>query len=391
MRSVFCLFVAVFGFFSAISFASDHIDGPVTTQHAVTDIADLFAFPTPGRAGSISLILNAYPAVGKSSHFVERVSYTFVIRKLEKSNTAGPLFQAARNEKRVACHFATPAGHKNDTVTCQVSNGAKVTGPMNTIINGSFRVFAGQRSDPFFFDAFWAKAVANEGKIPSKSRGNTMNQLNILSLAVEVPLAVLFPDETVEMIGVAAETTTIDDPRKGLRRLDWVGRPEITNVSLVANGDKVDVRDHYNQEKPFETQKNENAYKARLLNNIAAYDRLDGKVDWSNPARMQMVETLLNDYLVIDTSKACAKGEFLKIELELMSGRSHSSCGGRHPENDIMDTLFNLYINAMKGPRQSDGVSRPYRPISNQFPHLAAPDHSLLARLKAAAARKLAK
>src|SRR5881397_1943328 len=36
-------------------FASDHIDGPITTKHKVGDLTDLFAFPTPNASGSLTL------------------------------------------------------------------------------------------------------------------------------------------------------------------------------------------------------------------------------------------------------------------------------------------------------------------------------------------------
>ena len=52
--------------------ASDHIDGPVTTKHGVTDITDLYAFPTPGKPGNLSLVLDVSPAVLKNGHFSDR-------------------------------------------------------------------------------------------------------------------------------------------------------------------------------------------------------------------------------------------------------------------------------------------------------------------------------
>ena len=61
--------------------ASDHIDGPVTTAHRVADLSDLYAFPTPGRPGSLTIILNAYPLVPRDGHFSDKVSYGILVRR----------------------------------------------------------------------------------------------------------------------------------------------------------------------------------------------------------------------------------------------------------------------------------------------------------------------
>ena len=52
-------------------------------------------------------------------------------------------------------------------------------------------------------------------------------------------------------------------------------------------------------------------------------------------------------------------------------GRGHQTCGGRALNDDVMDTLFTLLINAGTGPTIRDGVDHSTRPASRTFPYLA--------------------
>ena len=51
----------------------------------------------------------------------------------------------------------------------------------------------------------------------------------------------------------------------------------------------------------------------------------------------------------------------------------HQTCGGRTPNDDVMDTIFSLMINAGQGERIRDGVDRASRPADRTFPYLAPP------------------
>jgi len=49
-------------------------------------------------------------------------------------------------------------------------------------------------------------------------------------------------------------------------------------------------------------------------------------------------------------------------------------CGGRSLNDDVMDTLYTLLINAGNGPRVSDGMDRATVPASDVFPYLESPN-----------------
>ena len=120
------------------------------------------------------------------------------------------------------------------------------------------------------------------------------------------------------------------------------------------------------------------AYRARMNANLAAIDRLDGKTDWplGPDGDHPLTELLLDDYLVVDVSKPSAEDSYFEIERALLQGRPPETCGGRSLNDDVMDTLYTLLINAGKGPRISDGVDQATKPASSVFPYLALPNAS---------------
>ena len=67
-------------------------------------------------------------------------------------------------------------------------------------------------------------------------------------------------------------------------------------------------------------------------------------------------------------------GSFLEPELAALRGAPHETCGGRTLNDDVMDRLFTLVVNAGNGPSIRDGVDASTRPSSQAFPYLAAPN-----------------
>ena len=237
------------------------------------------------------------------------------------------------------------------------------------------RVFAGLRWDPFIMDAPAALKTIATGKLVFTDPGAIyLDGKNVLSLVVEVDRAVL---GRAELFGVVAETLT----RGRLNvRLERVGRPEVPNLMLApkqfdpVNRD-LEIRDLYNMDDAFcLSDAYEGAYRARLNANLAFWDGLDGKTDW--PAREggahPLTELILADYLVVDVTKPYAeRGSFLEIELAARRGEAHRTCGGRALNDDVIDTIFTLLVNAGNGPVIRDGVDQATRPASRAFPYLA--------------------
>ena len=76
----------------------------------------------------------------------------------------------------------------------------------------------------------------------------------------------------------------------------------------------------------------------------------------------------------MDISKPYSEDSFLEIEQATLAGQPHSSFGGRSLNDDVMDTLYTLYINGGNRPRISDGVDQATALASRVFPYLAPPN-----------------
>jgi hypothetical protein len=181
------------------------------------------------------------------------------------------------------------------------------------------------------------------------------------------------------MFAVVGETLT-----SGKRpiRLERVGRPEIKNITLGAkifdqvNRD-LEIRDMYNNEDAFHLSKDyAGAYRARLNANLAFYDGLDGKTDWppGEHGSHPLTELLLADYLIVDASKSFNEMSYFEIERAILDGRTHTSCGGRWLNEDVVDSILTLYVNAGNGPRIRDGVDGPIIWSSTRFPYMVPPN-----------------
>jgi hypothetical protein len=203
---------------------------------------------------------------------------------------------------------------------------------------------------------------------------------NVLSLVLEVDCAEVL--NGVRLVGVVAETLTRG---KVSVRIERVGRPEVKNMMLApkhfdpVNRD-LEIRDLYNMEDAFQLAEGYlGAYRARLNANLAFWDGLDGKTDWpaDGNGTHPLTELVLADYLVVDVTKPYAEhGAFFEIERATRDGRAQETCGGRALNDDVMDTIFTLLVNAGNGPVIRDGVDQATKPASRAFPYLvpANPD-----------------
>ena len=367
---------------------SHHISGPRAVAEPIADITDLYAFPSPEHPGRLVLVLNTLPFAPPSAVFSDGLIYRFRLRPLiANAQQDGVPFAAGGEEIVIDCVFSAPAGGHGangpeQEGTCSVPAGGAVPIRVTDQCGGQadgVRVFAGPRWDPFIMDAPATLKTIATGKLAFTDPGAIyLDGKNVLSLVVEVDRTVL--PGGAELVGVVAETLT----RGSLNvRLERAGRPEVPNLMLApkqfdpVNRD-LEIRDLYNMDDAFDlSHAYESAYRARLNANLAFWDSLDGKTDW--PPREDgahpLTELILADFLVLDVTKPYAEqGSFLEIELAARRGEAHRTCGGRALNDDVMDTIFTLLVNAGNGPVIRDGVDRATRPASRAFPYLAPPN-----------------
>ena len=367
---------------------SHHISGPRAAAEPIADITDLYAFPSPEHPGRLVLVLNTLPFAPPSAAFSDGLIYRFRLRPLTaNAEPDGAPFAAGGEEIVLDCVFSAPAGGHGangpeQEGTCVTPAGETVSMRLNDEYGGQahgVRVFAGPRWDPFIMDAPAALKTIATGELAFTDPGAIyLDGKNVLSLVVEVDSALL-PDHT-ELLGVVAETLT----RGRINvRLERAGRPEVPNLMLEpkqfdpVNRD-LEIRDLYNMDDAFHpSPAYESAYRARLNANLAFWDGLDGKTDWRvhGDGAHPLTELVLADFLVLDVTKPYAEqGSFLEIELAARRGEAHRTCGGRALNDDVMDTIFTLLVNAGNGPVIRDGVDQATKPASRAFPYLAPPN-----------------
>ena len=353
----------------------------------IADITDAYAFPSPEVAGRLVLVMNTLPFAQPSARFSDGLVYRFRLRPVAAGAGDGPVpFAIGAEEFTFDCVFSPPvngggAGGPDQDGACTTPAGETLAFSVDDEQGGSahgVRVFAGPRWDPFIMDAPAALRTIATGKLAFTDPGTIfLDGKNVLSLVIEVDCARLL--DGAELVGVIAETLT----RGTLAvRLERVGRPEVKNLLLApkqfdqVNRD-LEIRDLYNMEDAFQlAPAYQGAYRARLNANLAFWDGLDDNRDWpaDESGAHPLTELLLADFLVVDVTKPYAEhGSFLDIELSAREGRAHQTCGGRTLNDDVMDTLFTLWVNAGNGPRIRDGVDQATMPASCTFPYLAPP------------------
>ena len=128
--------------------AADHVDSPTLATNPMADITDVYAWMS---GSNLNLIMDVSARDDGTRGFGPSVVYVFHLTSKQGLGVATP----GGTETRVICKFAS-----STSVECWVVGGSTtkdyVTGdPSNTAgvtsILGKVKVFAGRRSDPFFF------------------------------------------------------------------------------------------------------------------------------------------------------------------------------------------------------------------------------------------------
>ncbi|MEV4739959.1 DUF4331 family protein [Streptomyces sp. NPDC049555] len=367
---------------------SDHLSGTRALADPAIDLTDLYAFPSPAQAGRLALVMDVFPNARPGALFSDAASYRFRVRPVAvPTRGSGSLFDVGTDEYAFTCIFSAPSGSDANGMltqqgTCTLPTGEPVSSQVNDERGGhgqGVRFYAGLRLDPFFMDVLKEVETRAHKRLAFQPKGtNSLEGNDVLAIVVELDVAEVLGSDTGTVFAVAAESVTAGPYPVRLERL---GRPEMKNILLSDNGvdtanKVVDLRDLYNEEDPFRLGPSYlDAYRARLNANLAFFDGLDGKLDWptQSDGTHPLTDLLLADFLVVDVAKPYAEDSYFEIERALLEGRPHATCGGRSLDDDVIDTLYTLIVNAGRGPRVSDGVDGTV-PTSREFPYLAPPN-----------------
>src|SRR6266545_4059076 len=109
---------------------SDHISGPRAIADPVTDITDVFAFPSPESPRHLVLIMNVFPYAGPSACFSDAVRYRLRVRSVSIASNRRA-FAVGTDEFTFDCTFDAPAradgeGQPVQQGRCRMPNGETV-------------------------------------------------------------------------------------------------------------------------------------------------------------------------------------------------------------------------------------------------------------------------
>ncbi len=125
--------------------AADHLDGPAVLTDPSTDITDVYTWMDGGK---LVLVMDVSPVATATSSFSDSALYVFHITRRDT------FVATAATETTIVCKFAS-----NTSVTCwpgedaaEVTSGDASATTGLASASGKFKVFAGLREDPFFFN-----------------------------------------------------------------------------------------------------------------------------------------------------------------------------------------------------------------------------------------------
>jgi Domain of unknown function (DUF4331) len=331
---------------------SDHNNSPRGVAEPAIDIGDSYVFPSPSRPGRLVLVMTVFPNAQPGALFSDAASYRFRVRPVTiPAGGHGSGFEVGADEFDVTYTFAAPVatddpGNPVQEGTGALPNGATVSFRVDNEQGAEApgaRVFAGLRMDPLFNDSTSYVETLATRRLAFQANGtNGADGWDILGIVVELDVATMLGRAPATLFAVAAEVVTAG---KFPARLERFGRAFVKGQMLgevgadTVNRD-LDLRELWNQEDPFELAPNYlGAYRARLNANLAVMDGIDGKVDWplQPDGTHPLTELYLGDYQVVDVAKPYAEDSYLEIELALMQGRAHVTCGGRSLNDDAGD------------------------------------------------------
>src|SRR5262245_38889623 len=363
---------------------SDHVDGPRSIGEPAADVSDLFAFTSPENPSRTVLGACVFPSAGENAIFSNVLDHSIVLRRVTVAGVGdASKFQPADDEIRFTFRFDVltrdAAGKTVQRGVCTLPGGRELALTVNdekgaSTSDGDVRVFAGLRSDPFYLA--W---IASElRRVP-----NLLQHDNVLCMVVEVDTGRVLDPAKGSLFGAIAETVPARQPQGNIghpvARIDWIGRPEQTNVRLHNPGltGVDDIRDLWNQQTPFAISKElQPLFLQRLKDSFADWDMRDGKADWTSDALAASANVFLDDFLLFDVAKPITDDSHLEIEKSTIDGRKYRTGGGRTVDANSIDILLTWLVNHDREFLQG-GATGATKPGMKGFPYFATPNTEL--------------
>lgn len=350
--------------------AADHLDAPGLTSpgdNARLDVNDLYVFEGYNSDNTV-LALTVNPLAADGTRFarhkegayhlridndgdaIEDITYTVTFLAKPQANKQFYIVRRATGEQ---AQQTRPGGR---LIGVGVTNGNS-----RMLTKGS--VFAGLRSDPFFFDLGGFLGTVEGSGSRAFNDGNESDffeELNTLAIVLEVPDAALG-----EQINVWATTSKRTKSAKGNVQVDRIGRPAINTVvnsSGPVVGADSEAKNVFNGGLP---KNDAGDFTDAVIAALQAYSSLDSEGSYSNAAAAALAGVLLPDVISYDTSSMAAgplngralADDVIDIELTIVTG------------GDPLDLFADRDAS---GGINGDGIG-PHTDYRSMFPYLGVP------------------
>ncbi len=352
--------VAVLGPLGAAS-AADHLDAPglmSPSERTDLDINDVYVFA--GSGDTTVLAVTVSPLAGVDSRFADRRDGVYHLRVDTNGDAVADIAYAFEfSGDKVKVRRAEGDSADEARARGRVIGQARLE-TMSELRDGT-KVFAGLRSDPFFFDlsgflgTVEGKGTDGLGQEPT----DFFVDLNTLAIVIEVPDAKLAPS-----IGVWASTEM--RTRDGWQQVDRMGRPAINTVVNSSGpivGASSDAKNVFNASVPA----NDGQFRDGVISALLAFSSLDAEGPYAVEQAGALADVLLPDVLAFDKSSSLP-----------------APLNGRQLTDDVIDTELRIVTGGdplglfadrdADGGVNSDGVG-PHGDYLSVFPYLGEPHH----------------
>ncbi|MGH2539247.1 MAG: DUF4331 family protein [Actinomycetota bacterium] len=301
--------VLVLGAAPLVGFGADHLDAPGTTSPAMrpdADINDVYVFQ--GRnEDRTTIAVTTHPAAGAIAPLEYATDVAYKIKVDDDGD--------AKADMQYAVRFGAPreSGRQPyEVVRTEGDDVRRVAHGLTDAVNevrGGGKVFAGLRSDPFFFDlAAFQGTVLGMGNraFCDGDEVDFFESLNSNGIVLELPDSALGRN-----IGVWATTTADGD------RIDRMGRPAINTVFNSGN-DKI----RFNDGSPRSDYRR---FSDNVRGVLATFSALDSEGAYTNAETRTLARVLLPDMVTYDTRTAAV-----------------GPLNGRALSDDVIDAELNI-------------------------------------------------
>lgn len=335
-----------------VGFGADHLDAPNFTppeNRPDADINDIYAFEGRDHRYTV-LAMTTHPAAGAiaPTEYATDVKYTIKVDR--NSDPKAEIQYVARfgepkKNGQQPFRLVLRKNYRDPSTQRVVARG--MTGE-TARIKGGGKVFAGLRSDPFFFDlAAFQGSVLGMGnrEFCDKNTTDFFEPLNVNAIVIEVP-----DHRLGRNIGVWGITKSKHDGR-----IDRMGRPAINTV-FNSGQDKV----RFNQGHPGSDYRR---WSDNVRSVLKTFSGLDSEGAYTNAQTKALAKVLLPDVLTYDTRTKAA-----------------GPLNGRALADDVIDIELNIVTGGFpfpgrnaKGAIQTDCVG-PHDDYKSHFPYLGKPN-----------------